>query len=179
MLRRSLPLLLAGLGLFACSMPPTSSMRLTEASYDLNNAVRFGRMDIALEHVKEAVRDDFNQRHAGWGKSVRIVDAEMGAFSIRKDGDADIVVSVSWQRFDETSVRNTDITQRWSEKRGTWWMISEEERGGDHGLLAEVVKAGAKPTEAAAADSATPAATPAPAPQSQRQRYQTRVIYEQ
>jgi len=174
MRRRSLPVLLLGLGLSACGMPPTSSMRLTESAYDLNTAARFGRMDIALEHVKEAARDDFNQRHAGWGRSVRIVDAEMGAMSIRKDGDADVTLSVSWQRFDETTMRTTEISQRWTEKRGTWWMTSEEERGGDRGLLAEVVKAGAKPAEAAAADSAAPAAPP-----SQRQRYQTRVIYEQ
>jgi hypothetical protein len=179
MLRRSLPVLLLGLGLSACVVPPTSSMRLAESAYDLNTAARFGRMDIALEHVKDAARDEFSQHHATWGKSVRIVDAEMGSFSIRKDGDADVLVTVNWQRLDETTMRSTDIAQRWTEKRGTWWMVTEEERGGDRGLLAEIAKGGAKPAEAAAADSAAPAAAPAAAAPAPRARYQTRVIYEQ
>jgi hypothetical protein len=172
MLRASSCVLLLGLGLTACVMPPSSAQRLTESAYDLNTAARFGRMDIALEHVRDTARDEFAQRHAGWGRAVRIVDYDFGGVSMRKDGDADVVVSVQWQRPDESIMRSTDIAQRWTEKRGTWWMISEEERGGDRGLLVDLkAKAEAKP------DAAAQAATPAAA--SQRSRFRTRVIYEQ
>jgi len=176
MLRASSCVLLLGLSLSACVMPPTSSQRLTESAYDLNTATRFGRMDVALEHVRDTAREGFSQRHAGWGRVVRIVDYEFGGVSIRKDGDADVVLSVQWQRPDESTMRTTDISQRWTEKRGTWWMISEEERGGDRGLLADI-----KAKSDAKADGSKPdgAAPPPVAPPSQRSRYQTRVIYEQ
>ena len=44
--------LLASLALSGCVIPPTPAMRLSEAAYDFNNAARFGRMDIASEHVR-------------------------------------------------------------------------------------------------------------------------------
>lgn len=168
------------LGLSACIMPPTSSQRLAESAYDLNNATRFGRMDIAVEHVKDTAREDFARRHAGWGRSVRVVDFEFGGVGMRKDGDADVLVTVNWQRLDETTMRSTELAQRWSEKRGTWWMVSEEERSGDRGLLADLGKLGATPASNAAPDAnavaPAPAAQVAPPP---RARFQTRVIYEQ
>jgi hypothetical protein len=70
---------------------------------------------------------------------------------------------VTWQRPDETTMRVTDIAQRWTSTRGAWSMISEEERGGDKGLLNDVEK-----------PKSDEAAPPAP-----RSSYQPRVIYEQ
>ncbi|APR84121.1 Hypothetical protein A7982_09470 [Minicystis rosea] len=173
MLRATSCVLFLGLGLAACVIPPSSAQRLTESAYDLNTAARFGRMDVALEHVRDTARGDFNVRHAGWGRTARIVDYEFGGVSMRKDGDADVVVTVLWQRADETTMRTTDIAQRWTEKRGTWWMIAEEERSGDRGLLADL-----SPKEDAAKSDA-PAAPNAAPPASPRSRYQTRTIYEQ
>lgn len=178
MLRAIPTVLLLGLSLSACVVPPTSSQRLTESAYDLNTAARFGRMDVALEHVRDTVRDEFTQRHAGWGRSVRVVDIEFGTMAIRKDGDAEVVVTVLWQRLDETTMRSTDIAQRWTEKRSTWWMIAEQERSGDRGLLAEIAKSEKDGTKAAEAK-AEPAAPPVAAPQGPGARYQTRTIYEQ
>jgi hypothetical protein len=156
--------LLAGLLLSACVIPPTPAQRLSEAAYDFNDAARFGRMDIASEHVREIARDEFGRKHAAWGKTVRVVDFEVSRLSMRKDGDADVLVTVSWQRTDETSMRTTELAQRWTSTRGTWAIISEEERGGDRGLIGEVDK---------------PKSDDAPPPPAPRSRYQTRVIYEQ
>jgi hypothetical protein len=174
MRRALLPALAVALS--ACIIPPSSQQRLAESAYDLANASRFGRMDIALEHVKDTAQSEFSQRHAQWGRGVRIVDSEFGGVSLRKDGDADVTVSVSWQRLDESIMRTTDLSQRWTEKRGTWWLIKEEERAGDHGLLADVVKADDK---AKTDDKAKAEAPAAPPPPPARNRYQTRVIYEQ
>jgi hypothetical protein len=201
MLRETAPVLFLGLALAGCIIPPTSAMRLTESAYDLNTAARFGRMDVALENVRDTARDEFTQRHASWGRAVRIVDYEFGGVGMRKDGDADVTVTVLWQHPDETTMRSTDLSQRWTEKRGTWYLLSEQESGGDHGLLldapkkpktegakAEGSKGEAAKAETAKADAPAPAAAdtateqgaaPPAAPQSQRQRYQTRVIYEQ
>ncbi len=67
MLRASSCVLFFGLGLAACVIPPTSAQRLTESAYDLNTAARFGRMDVALEHVRDTVRSEFSVRHASKG----------------------------------------------------------------------------------------------------------------
>jgi hypothetical protein len=178
--------MLLGLGVAGCPMPPTSAQRLTESAYDLNTAARFGRMDVALEHVRDSVRDEFNQRHAAWGRSARIVDYEFNGVTVRPDGDADVTVTVLWQKLDETTMKSTEITQRWTEKRQSWWMISEKEYGGDRGLLAEI-KPPAGKGDSAKGDKGEPARSDEPkadgpgvAPaQPARARYQTRTIYEQ
>ncbi len=82
---------------------------------------------------------------------------------MRKDGDADVLVTVSWQWAAETTMRTTDVTQRWTSTHGNWAMISEEEHGGDKGVISELEKLKADPT----------------AGQPARSRYQTHVIYEQ
>jgi hypothetical protein len=169
MLRVATSAILLGLGLSACVAPPSASQRLAESAYDLNTAARFGRMDVALEHVREAAREEFSKKHQAWGKAIRIVDCDFGGLSIRKDGEADVTITVSWQRPNESTLRATDISQRWADTRGTWWMLREEETGGDPGLLAELTRARA----------AAPAAAPEAAPATTRGRYQTKVIYDQ
>ena len=156
--------LLSSLTFYGCTMPLTSAQQLSESAYDLNTAARFGRMDIASEHVREVAREEFSRNHANWGRSVRVVDIELNGMSMRKDGDADVSVTVSWQMTAETTTRTTDITQRWTPTRGAWALLSEEERGGDKGLISQ-------------ADEPT-TATAAPPPAS-RPRYQTHVMYEQ
>jgi hypothetical protein len=162
---RALPALVLCVSLTGCILPPSSSQLLAESADDLSNAARMGRLDIAIEHVKDTARDDYNKKHASWGRVVRIVDYEFSGLQKRKDGDADVYVTVSWQRMNESTMRMTELAQRWTDKRGTWYLTSEEERGGDPGLLAEL---------APRKDDGAPSAPPAPP-----SRYQTKVIYEQ
>jgi hypothetical protein len=164
MLRPLIVAVCSTLAVAGCVMPPTSMQRLSDSAYDLNTAVRFGRPDIANDFVREVAREDFAKRHATWGKSVRVVDLEMNGMAARKDGDADVFITVSWQRTDDTTLRSTDLTQRWTSTHGSWSLLSEEEHGGEKGLLTPL----AKPKEDAA-----------PPPPPWRPRYQTRVIYEQ
>ena len=134
------PLLLAGLATMTfvgCLLPPTSAQRLAESAYNFNMATRFGRTDIALEHVKASSREDIGRKHRAWGRDVRIDDSEVDTFSMRKDGDADVVITVSWHRVNDTTMRETELAQRWTDERGTWWLLREEERAGDHGVLPE------------------------------------------
>lgn len=158
---RALPLLMC-LGLAGCLLPPTSAQLLAESADDLSNAARFGRIDLAMEHVKDTMREEYSKKHAGWGRVVRIVDYEFSGIEKRKDGDADVYVNISWQRMNEPTMRMTELAQRWSEKRGTWYLASEVERGGDPGLLAEL---------APRVEVADP---PPPNP-----HYQSKTIYEQ
>jgi hypothetical protein len=133
---------IVALSLVGCWNPGSPSHRLAESAYDMNTATRFGRMDVALEHVGSQAREAFAKKHSGWGKSVRIVDLEFGGMNLKNKGnEADVFVTVTWQRFDEADVRVTSVTQRWTDVRGTWSLMSEEEKGGDAGLLAEAGKA--------------------------------------
>jgi hypothetical protein len=178
---RCTPLALASAACLAaalagCVAPPNSAQRLNDAAYDLNTATRFGRMDIASEHVAALVRDEFARRHAEWGRSVRIVDLEFTGASITKEG-ADVLVTVTWQRPSDPVVRVTSITQRWSETRGTWSLMAEEEKG-DPGLLVDREKAKAKDKKSENAAKAAPEGEAKAQPPT-RGRYQTRVIYDE
>lgn len=169
MLRASALAFCSALALVGCIAPPTPAQRLAESAYDLNTAARFGRMDVALENVRDSLQTEFARTHATWGKGVRIVDCELTGFQMRKDGDADVYVTVNWQRVDETTMRSTEITQRWASNRGTWRMIAEEEKGGDHGLLIAV---GDEKKDEKDASAPSPAAAA-------RARFQSKTIYEQ
>ena len=61
----------------ACFAPPGPMERLNMSAYDLNTATRFGRMDVALEHVAQDAQVDFMARHAKWGRGIRVVDVEL------------------------------------------------------------------------------------------------------
>lgn len=158
---RKAPLLALILGLAGCYSPAAPMQRLTESAYEMNSATRWGRMDVAMDHVGPDAREAWNKKHAGWGRSVRIVDLEFGGMSLKQKGaEAEVIVTVTWQRLDDPDVRITSIAQRWADLRGKWSLLSEEEKGGDGGLLDEETKAKKEP------------------PPAERSRFQTRVIRE-
>lgn len=131
-------LTLIALGLGGCITPANPSQRLAESAYDMNTATRFGRMDVALEHVGSQEKEAFARRHSAWGRSIRIVDLELGGMSFKKKNtEAEVLVTVTWQKLDEADVRVTSLTQRWADLRGTWSLQAEAEKGGDTGLLVE------------------------------------------
>src|SRR5262249_23532535 len=108
---RTLTCLLALFGTtsFAGCTPPNLTERLTDASYNLNQATRFGRMDVALENVTAKARDEFAKQHASWGRGLRVDDVEMTGLSMTAINEADVFVSVSWQRADESTLRVTHL----------------------------------------------------------------------
>jgi hypothetical protein len=149
------------LGLAGCIAPTSGPQKLADTAYDMNNATRFGRMDVALEHVAQASRAQFQTEHAGWMRNARIVDIDFNGIQVKPNGDGEVLVTLTWQRADEATTRTTSLIQRWTETRNVWTMASEEAKG-DDGLLGETPKD-------------APAAAPA---KPERPRYQTRVIYE-
>ena len=156
-------LALALLGLAGCIAPTSGTQKLADTAYDMNNATRFGRMDVALEHVAMTSREQFQREHAGWMRNARIVDIDFNGIQVKKNGEGEVSVTLTWQRADEATTRTTSLIQRWTEARNVWTMASEEAHG-DEGLLGEKEK----PKDAPGAAPAKP----------ERPRYQTRVIYE-
>lgn len=128
----------AALSLLAgCIGGYSPSVRVQEAAQNMNMAARFGRMDIALEGVAKGSRDEFAKRHARWGTQVRIVDYEFQGLMLDDKEHAKVFVAVSWQRPDETDMRNTALVQHWVDNKGTWQLEREERTSGDVGLLGE------------------------------------------
>jgi hypothetical protein len=153
------------LGLAGCFAPPSAAQRLSEAALDMNGATRFGRMDVALDHVGPEARLEFARHHAAWGAAIRVVDLDFSGFQMIQRDEAEVLLNVTWLRQDEATVRVTKVAQRWRDDRGTWQLVGEKRKEGDAGLLGET-PAAASPVEA------TPASP-------LRASYQTRVIREE
>ncbi len=153
-MRRALFALLL-LPLASCVLPPNNSQRLTESALDMNTAARFGRMDVALEHVGSKARSDFMRRHADWGTRLRVVDVEFGGFELVKSDEAEVYLDVLWLRMDEATVRTTRIVQRWRDERGHWELIEESRKEGEEGLLGEPPPEDKTPEEGASAAGAS------------------------
>jgi len=125
-------LLLAG-----CVAPPGPMERLSNSAYGLNNATRFGRLDVALSHVAAEEQGDFMHRHAKWGRDVRIVDLELQGLRLITPDTAEVQLAVSWHRLDETTIRTSNLAQKWTQGKSGWELVEEVRAGGSAGLFAE------------------------------------------
>jgi hypothetical protein len=138
---QKLPLCLLPLALLTsgCLGNFTPVQRVQDAANELNTATRFGRMDIAMERVSKAGRDQFNAKHSGWGASIRIVDCDVLGLRLRDKEHADVTLGVNWQRIDDSEMRSTQVAQHWKDHHGAWLLETEERASGDVGLLGEPI----------------------------------------
>jgi hypothetical protein len=129
--------LLALLALGACAAP-SKAVRVQEVATELNMGLRFGRIELAVDKVARDERANFIKRHQAWGGAVRIVDLEMSGLTFRESGEADVFLSVNWQRTSGMDSLSTVIHQEWKDFKGTWMLVKEERSQGDAGLLGDV-----------------------------------------
>ena len=146
--------LLAMTSAWGC-MSFTPGQRVQDAATDLATATRFGRMDIALEHVSREARDRFAKEHANWGTAVRIMDCDVVGMRLRDKEHADVTVTINWQRPDESEMRSTQVVQHWTDHRGSWLLDDEERTTGDIGLHGETTTVIRPPPSRAQFDSIT------------------------
>lgn len=136
-------LLLAALSLSAllCGCPfghESPPARAQEAATELNLNTRFGRMELASEHVAPKEREAFLERRRTWGSSVRVADYEVAGFHMMKgDEDAEMLIKVAWYRIDQGDLRSTTIKQKWHDFKGDWRLVDETRADGDLGLMGE------------------------------------------
>jgi hypothetical protein len=119
-----------------CLANRSSTDKLLDAAHEHNGAVRFGRMDIALDHVAASTKGEWLRRRAGWKNNVRIIDVELEGMVLEANTVANVQVRVAWQRIDEADLRSTEVVQKWQAKDGPWQLVSEDCTGGDTSLLA-------------------------------------------
>jgi hypothetical protein len=125
----------------ACLTPPPESQQAIDAARELNVAARFGRMDVAVGRTAAPARATFLQRHAQWGKNVRVLDVELSGMQMKDTHHAVIDVDVSWERMDDSMLHQTRLAQNWSDREKGGWQLTRERRvAGDIGLFGENVE---------------------------------------
>lgn len=146
MATKMLAVALVGLALGGCMPPQMPADKLTDSAYSVVEAARFGRMDIVINTVEPLKQAAYAEAHVEWGGEIRILDIEYGGARLTGPGQAVVLMSVAWQRLDESYLRNSSIKQTWK-LGGDRWMISEEVvAAGDKKLLAEPLPKEEAPT---------------------------------
>ena len=123
----------------ACASPMTPAAKLNDVVQETNLALRFGRNDVAIEHVIATARSQFIAHHRTWGNELRIADVELGAVESLTERQAVVLVGFSWFRPTDGTLRTTLVRQTWKndEGSGPWGLSAEERVSGDLGLLGE------------------------------------------
>jgi hypothetical protein len=122
----------------ACPAMPTPIAAVQQSAQDLSVDARFGRMELAMEKVATAERDEFAAHHRAWGSQIRIADIELVGTRRKSADEIRVLLHVSWYRPEENELKQTTIEQIWSNTNG--WLLSQEKLAdGDIGLLGEPV----------------------------------------
>ncbi|NUP09938.1 MAG: hypothetical protein HOW73_28150 [Polyangiaceae bacterium] len=125
------------LSLVACMPPQMPSDKLTDAAYGIVEAARFGRMDIVLQTVEPTQQEAYADAHSDWGGDIRILDIEYGGARLVAPDKAVVLMTVAWQRLDESILRSTALKQTWTLGGERWAIREEVVAGGDKKLLKE------------------------------------------
>jgi hypothetical protein len=137
----SVSLLAAGCALAGQSKPA----RAQETALELNLNARFGRMELAAEHVAPKARDAFFDKRKAWGNTIRVADYDMTGLKMHGEDDCETVVRVAWFRASENDLRTTTFKQKWHDFKGDWKLTDETRIDGDIGLLGEPAAAPSAP----------------------------------
>jgi|GEM_PF-637127 len=130
--------LLASLALGCGLAGQSKPAKAQEAALELNLNARFGRMEMAAEHISPKARDGFFERRRAWGGSVRVADYDLTGLKIIGEDDAESYVKIAWYRANEGDLRVTTVKQKWhSDAKGDWKLTEEQRVDGDVGLLGE------------------------------------------
>lgn len=121
--------------------PMSAASRAQETATELNTNSRFGRMELATEHVDPAQREAYLMRHKTWGNAIRVADYEMAGFKMKGDNDAETLVRVSWYRVENGDLKNTLLKQSWKQVKGDWRLVEESRSEGDAGLIGDMLPA--------------------------------------
>lgn len=131
---------------FLDNISPTR--KLNEAIRDMNDASRWGRIDLAVQFVEPTYHSNFLKARHRWGRQFRIADVELVRLDIDSEQDQAIAfMAISWYRLDQMTLHHTVVRQVWNEYDGHYRMSGESVFEGDARLMQgppkAVTKAGA------------------------------------
>ncbi len=112
--------------------------RFAEASHRLNDAERWGQLQIATQDVSPSYKARFLSRRKGWGEHVQIAEIEPLSQQLTPDKEGAVSeVSLSWTDEAGVTLRKSVITQKWTNNRGTFLLVEETVQKGDPGVFTE------------------------------------------
>jgi len=146
----------------------SASQRFNESSFMLNDAARWGRLDVARSMVDGSYVQKYQVRHQDWGHRIQIAEADVVSLQLDEDKDgATSQVQVSWYSTDTMNLHASTIVQRWRADGQSFLLVDELIQGDPQLFADETTMAPSDPSDAAG-DPTTKADEPkAPDPQAQ------------
>jgi hypothetical protein len=126
------------LGLSGCTLSNmTPQARFQDSAYTLNDAARWGQVDLAMQHVSPKYLNRFAERHRAWGESISIAEIDLVRMKIAEDKrSAMSEISLSWYSDGGVTIYSSVITQTWEVVRGKFRLVDEAIRRGDPRVFA-------------------------------------------
>jgi len=115
----------------------SSEEKLQDAVVEVNDQLRWGRIELALTRVAPEHREEFVRRHRAWGRSVYIADVEL--INLQRDGRqrGTSFIAFRWYSLDTMIVRETILRQEWERQSAGYVVVAEAVADGDPALLPE------------------------------------------
>jgi hypothetical protein len=102
----------------------------------MNEAARWGRIDLAAQYVGPAYRQRFFSSHSTWGQRIQIADLDVVRLDIdSKKKSATASVAISWYGLDQMTLRQSVVRQRWKLLEGQYILDGEDVVDGEPSLL--------------------------------------------
>lgn len=122
-----------------CSLGTMSPRaRFSESAYTLNDAARWGQVEIAVSHVAAPYQERFRERRRDWGERINVAEVELLNMRLNEDKQGGLSeVSVSWYENSTLVLHRSVIAQRWTRERGAFRLVDEVIAKGDRGVFAE------------------------------------------
>jgi hypothetical protein len=111
--------------------------KLKQSIQEMNEAARWGRIDLAAQFVGPAYRQRFFRAHSTWGQRIQIADLEVVRLDIdSKKKSATASIAISWYGLDQMTLRQTTVRQQWKLLDGQYILDDEDVLEGEPALLA-------------------------------------------
>jgi hypothetical protein len=110
--------------------------KLNDAIRDVNDASRWGRIDLAVQYVEPTYQDTFLKSRYKWGRLFRIADTDLVRVEMNPDKERAVsLMSISWYRLDQMTLHHTIVRQQWKDCDGTYLLTAEDVLEGDALLM--------------------------------------------
>jgi hypothetical protein len=117
--------------------PQSPAQRASEAARELNVNSRFGDLAGTVTMTAPTMRKQYLDRRAEWGRIIRVVDVDLGGFTMTDSEHAVALVDFQWTRVDEGTLHSTRVRQEWASTEGPWLLMREKREAGDIGLFGD------------------------------------------
>jgi hypothetical protein len=113
--------------LAACGAAPQSGDTLVDSIRAYNDGVRWGRFEVAANHIPAKQRSQFVDDNDDRAKDVKITQYDVVDVAQKTERAAKVHIKMEWYSDREGTVHETHAVQTW-ERRGKEWMMVDETR---------------------------------------------------